>query len=91
MLNDLGENAVPFGRLDDQRIDLRRGCTQVARTVDPGFEGAPGRRLGQDGHRIEVEGHGERCRQKRIRDEIDLAVVFGLFALYEVYCVQLRS
>lgn len=58
MFDDFGQDAVPFGGLGDQRIDLGWGCAEGSRAVDAGFEGSAWRRLGQDCDRVEVEGHG---------------------------------
>lgn len=43
MFNDLREDSVPFGCFDYQRVDLRRGRSQVAGAIDAGLEGATGR------------------------------------------------
>lgn len=58
MFNDLCQDAVPFRGLGDQGVDLGGRGAKIAGAVDAGFEGAAGGGGGEDGDRVEVEGHG---------------------------------
>lgn len=57
IFNHLGQDGVPFRGFADEGIDLSRFGSEIAGAVDARFEGATRGWCGQDGLRIEVEGH----------------------------------